>query len=546
MSSITPELVSEVNSKLENLLHALETHLQFSSSPNGNGAPYFVWDFVRRGKYMPSEYDNIKNGRPIQHPEQFSPAPSTNLSTSGEAAATKIFQEVYGRTIMLNLLVNDTSGMNAMMTDSSGPPIDFGRAIKDAVAELERVVPEEHMMAGTTANINARMTWTGHIKNTLKRFLVVNLRKSFPLQLYTLLGLSIHGLDCLKIAMDRGKRGVIVACIFTGLALIFVTIRLISRAIIIRFTGLDDYLVILGLVLSIGVTVDISIQLYYGLGQHADVVGEDGVRHILQLLYASIVLYNLGLYAIKSSICVQSLRIFTIRKYSLAAKFLLGFIIVGGGILLFIQIFSCLPVAKSWDTTIKGKCLPPRAVWFTASAFAIVTDFCVWVLPIPILSKLQIPRKQKYALLFVFLLGFFGCLVGIIRLQSIYAASSSTDLTYTNVSSAMWSSIELNIGIVCACIPTIRPVLGIWFPRLISSTRQASNPTTHGPRPSRVYQQFNNSTIELSQIRPGFQVSVDRRDDDADSTETTPGNSTIQVKQEWEITSHAAVPNNKN
>lgn len=36
---------------------------------------YWVWDFVKRSKYMLSEFENIQHGRPLQHPDQFRPAP---------------------------------------------------------------------------------------------------------------------------------------------------------------------------------------------------------------------------------------------------------------------------------------------------------------------------------------------------------------------------------------------------------------------------------------------------------------------------------------
>ncbi|PQE15909.1 hypothetical protein CJF31_00008501 [Rutstroemia sp. NJR-2017a BVV2] len=92
---------------------------------------------------MISEYDNIANGRPVQHPNQFRPAPG-----SGEAAAVKVFQEACGRTMMVQMIVNDTSGRMAIMTGSSGPPMDYGESVKQAVADLDKAIPDEHKMAG--------------------------------------------------------------------------------------------------------------------------------------------------------------------------------------------------------------------------------------------------------------------------------------------------------------------------------------------------------------------------------------------------------------
>ncbi|KAJ8066468.1 hypothetical protein OCU04_005528 [Sclerotinia nivalis] len=93
---------------------------------------------------MLAEYDNVLNGRPLQNPDKVRPAPRG----TGENAALKVFQEVCGRTMMLKMIVNDTSGRMAVMTGSSGPPIDYGDNVKQAVKNLEAVVPKEHLLAG--------------------------------------------------------------------------------------------------------------------------------------------------------------------------------------------------------------------------------------------------------------------------------------------------------------------------------------------------------------------------------------------------------------
>ena len=50
--------------------------------------------------------------------------------------------------MMLDILVNDTSGKTAMMTGNTGPPLDFGQKVKDAVKALEDACPNDAVMAG--------------------------------------------------------------------------------------------------------------------------------------------------------------------------------------------------------------------------------------------------------------------------------------------------------------------------------------------------------------------------------------------------------------
>jgi hypothetical protein len=71
------------------------------------------------------------------------------------------------------------------------------------------------------------------------------------------------------------------------------------------------------------------------------------------------------------------------------------------------------------------------------------------------------------------------CIVSIIRLQALVAISNSRDPTYDNPPAATWSSIEINVGIICSCLPLLRPLLTRFLPGIFTSR----NPSNHvGPR----------------------------------------------------------------
>jgi hypothetical protein len=67
--------------------------------------------------------------------------------------------------------------------------------------------------------------------------------------------------------------------------------------------------------------------------------------------------------------------------------------------------FMCRPIALLWDKSLTSTCLDGKIPYFTASAFNITTDFIIFGLPLPILSKLQVPKKQKILLIVLFGLG---------------------------------------------------------------------------------------------------------------------------------------------
>lgn len=75
----------------------------------------------------------------------------------------------------------------------------------------------------------------------------------------------------------------------------------------------------------------------------------------------------------------------------------------------------------------------------------------------------------------VFCLGGVTCIVSLLRLQSLYAVSVSEDISWDNPMAALWSNLEVNIGILCACLPTLKTCIVRFFPRIFSSNRGTSS-----------------------------------------------------------------------
>lgn len=66
---------------------------------------------------------------------------------------------------------------------------------------------------------------------------------------------------------------------------------------------------------------------------------------------------------------------------------------------------NCVPVAKFWNPSIPGYCLSKPALWFSNAAVHIATDLAILAIPLPALSALELPKRQKIALFAIFALG---------------------------------------------------------------------------------------------------------------------------------------------
>lgn len=67
--------------------------------------------------------------------------------------------------------------------------------------------------------------------------------------------------------------------------------------------------------------------------------------------------------------------------------------------------------------------------------------------------KLETDWKTKIGVILTFMLGLFVTICSIVRLKFLAGWSSSTNPTYDYANLALWSLIELNAGVICACLP---------------------------------------------------------------------------------------------
>jgi hypothetical protein len=59
-----------------------------------------------------------------------------------------------------------------------------------------------------------------------------------------------------------------------------------------------------------------------------------------------------------------------------------------------------------WNKGIHGgHCINLMAFWFSNASFNILSDIAIIILPIPVLKDLNLPKKQKYGLILVFIMG---------------------------------------------------------------------------------------------------------------------------------------------
>ncbi|KAJ0120563.1 hypothetical protein J7T55_015292 [Diaporthe amygdali] len=139
--------------------------------------------------------------------------------------------------------------------------------------------------------------------------------------------------------------------------------------------------------------------------------------------------------------------------------------------------FLCDPPRKAWDITTPGTCGNANMMYTAMASADLIIDIIVILLPMPILWRLQLRTSRKVLLTAIFGLGLmYGSLHAchkyiIMKLtaQSIIAitcvrikymlALDANDITYSFAPLALIAAIVPLLGIINACLPTMRPAL---------------------------------------------------------------------------------------
>ncbi|KAI4286587.1 MAG: hypothetical protein L6R35_004157 [Caloplaca aegaea] len=80
--------------------------------------------------------------------------------------------------------------------------------------------------------------------------------------------------------------------------------------------------------------------------------------------------------------------------------------------------------------------------------------------PIPLLWRLRTTAKQQIVLTIIFSIAGFVLLVSIIWIV-VLARLEQADVTWNYINTVIWSVLEPSMAVVCACIPSLRPLYSV-------------------------------------------------------------------------------------
>ncbi len=181
---------------------------------------------------------------------------------------------------------------------------------------------------------------------------------------------------------------------------------------------------------------------------------------------------------------------------------------LNGIVLTFLNIFQCRPIENAFNNAndYALKCLDVVNLYVAAAPVNVVTDIAILVLPLPMVTAMHLDVPQKTGLVATFITGLFVTVVDVVRIAYLHELlkeefdsvnttkpligniiGSIPSLSWYASYSVMWSAVEVNVGLICACALGIKPLLVRIISgklRMNSHTCQRLNAITIGTSPT--------------------------------------------------------------
>ncbi|KAH9845359.1 Glucose-methanol-choline (GMC) oxidoreductase [Teratosphaeria destructans] len=295
---------------------------------------------------------------------------------------------------------------------------------------------------------------------------------------------------CSRPIRDRTKAVSVPGVVGGVLAVIAYVLRMVSRLPCFGDQlGWDDLVLGIAVLEVIGLTA-LSVQLAnLGLGKDVWAIPPENITKILKIYYFDEDMYLTGLPLVKIAILMFYLRVFPHRWFRISCYCAIAAIAGYGIAFLLVSIFQCTPINLAWNRwsgEYSGTCRNINAQGWASAALNVLLDFVVIGLPMPVVASLSLNIRKKLLLVLMFSIGLICTIVSILRLQVLVKFGGSTNFTWDYVSVGYWSTSEIDIAVICACLPAIRSLIRFTAPRamgvstLDSSTGATSSPYSNG------------------------------------------------------------------
>ncbi|KAI2628999.1 hypothetical protein GGS21DRAFT_526924 [Xylaria nigripes] len=260
-----------------------------------------------------------------------------------------------------------------------------------------------------------------------------------------------------------GVRVVVVNTVFLFLAILAVIARFWSRSIQKKHIWIDDYFIVASLIFTIAtVGIGYGLVLNGGVGIHMAEASIEQQAISLKLFVPAPLLWAMSTSFLKLSILFFYISLFTIPRIRVAVYIVITLTSALIVAVILESFLLCRPFAYTWDKTIHGGvCGSSKLAYLSIAIVNLIIDLFVVTIPMPVVWQLQIAIQKKAIISAILAFGLVICGLTAARISSVLELDD--DFTYSVIPDLIFGALEIELGIVNACLPILRPLLNKLF-----------------------------------------------------------------------------------
>ena len=218
-----------------------------------------------------------------------------------------------------------------------------------------------------------------------------------------------------------------------------------------------------------------------GLGRDMWTLKANQITNVLYFYFLGEIFYVLALGISKISILFFYLRVFPCKDFRRIIYGVMGLSVAYTVAFFIATTFQCTPVSYAWtqwDGLHQGRCNDIHLQGWIAAGINIILDTIVMVLPLKHLVKLNMNLKKKLMVMTMFSVGIIVIFTSSMRLYSLAHFANSKNITWDYVEAGYWSLIEIDVSIICGCMPALRLLVSKMWPTIkltFQSSRGVAN-----------------------------------------------------------------------
>ncbi|KAL7914939.1 putative PTH11-type G-protein coupled receptor protein [Trichoderma velutinum] len=244
--------------------------------------------------------------------------------------------------------------------------------------------------------------------------------------------------------------------------------------------GPDDWAIFAAIVISVPALVINQVGLVaHGIGKDIWTLPAPELPVFAKFFFIGEVFYLVQMSLVKLSLTLFYLYVFpgpNIRRLLIGTAI---FNIVFGVVFVIAAMTQCIPLDYYWaqyyDYPPKGRCFNLNGFAWANAGLGLAVDVWMIILPLVQIKRLNLHWKKKMGVIVMFILGTFVSIISLLRLKSVIFFAELINPTWDQYNVAWWSTVEVNVGIICTCLPTVRLILQRLFPKVLSAGDEQSN-----------------------------------------------------------------------